>query len=83
MTTWHVEHEVLRDRPYLDLDLCRRIIAAPIRSEVQRDGRVRFWGEVVLAGEDRARIIRIVTLEGGETIHTAFIDRNFRRAGTP
>ena len=29
------------------------------------------------------RFERVVTLEDGETVHTAFIDRNFRRAGTP
>ena len=83
MTTWHFEHDVRPDRPYLDIATCRRVIAAPPRAEVQADGRIRFWGEVTLPGEDEPRIMRVVTLEDGETIHTAFIDRNFRRADAP
>ena len=79
MTTWHFDHDVLPDRTYLSVELCRRIIADPIRTEVQANGNVRFWGEVTLRGEDKPRIIRVVTLEDGETIQTAFIDRNFRR----
>ena len=83
MTTWHFEREVLPDRPYVDVLDCRRIIAAPLHTDVQADGRIRFWGEVMLPGEDEPRIMRVVTLADGETIHTAFIDRNFRRAGAP
>ena len=83
MTTWHFEHDVRPDRPYLDIDDCRRVIAAPLHSEVQADGRVRFWGEVTLPGESEPRIMRVVTLEDRETIHTAFIDRDFRRADAP
>jgi hypothetical protein len=43
------------------------------------DGRIRFWGEIELPGEDAPRILRVITLEDGETIHNAFIDRNFRK----
>ncbi len=71
------------DRPYVDEQDCRRIIAAPLHTEVQADGRIRFGGEVTLPGEDEPRIMRAVTLADGETIHTAFIDRSFRRAGAP
>ena len=83
MTTWHFEHDVRPDRPYLDIATCLRVIAAPLRAEVQADGRIRFWGAVTLPGEDEPRIMRVVTLEDGETIHTAFIDRNSRRADAP
>ena len=83
MTTWHFEHDVRPDRPYLDVEVCRGVIDAPLHTEVQADGRIRFWGEVTLPGESEPRIMRVVTLEDGETIHTAFIDRNFRRVGAP
>jgi hypothetical protein len=42
------------------------------------DGRIRFWGRVSQTGEARPRVLRVVTLEVGETIHNAFFDRNFR-----
>ena len=83
MTTWHFDHDVRPDRPYLDIEICRRIIAAPLRTDVQPDGRIRFRGEATLRGEEQPRIMRVVTLEDGITIHTAFIDRGFRRADMP
>jgi len=50
----------------------------PIRREMQEDGRIRFWGRIMLIGETRPRVLRVVTLQDGETIHNAFFDRNFR-----
>jgi hypothetical protein len=50
------------------------VVAAPIRRESQDDGRIRWWGRV--PGE--TKILRVVTLGDGETIHNAFFDRNFR-----
>ena len=83
MTTWHYEHDTRPKRGYLSEAMCRRIIAAPLRTEVQADGRIRFWGEVTLPDEAEPRILRVVTLPDGETIHTAFIDRGFRRTDAP
>lgn len=70
--------QVLRKRPYLSLDLCRSVVANPIRVEPQEDGRVRHWGMATLPNEREARILRVVTLADGVTIHNAFPDRNFR-----
>ncbi len=50
----------------------------PTRGRRKPDGRIRFWGQVSLAGETRPRILRVVTLADGETVHNAFFDRNFR-----
>jgi hypothetical protein len=33
----------------------------------------------VLPGETAARILRVVTLEDGVTIHNAFLDRGYRK----
>ena len=78
-TTRYFEEQVLRKRPYIERDGCAAVIAAPLRREVQEDGRIRFWGEVYLAGETAPRVLRVITLEDGETLHNAFLDRNFRR----
>lgn len=62
-----------------DPALCRQVLDNPIRREVQPNGRIRFWGEVTIPGLDGPRILRVVTLEDGETVHNAFLDRCFRR----
>jgi hypothetical protein len=74
-TTRYFENEVLRKRPYIKREWCDRIIRAPVRREVQADGRVRFWGFVP---ELANRALRVVTLEDGETIRNAFLDRDFK-----
>jgi hypothetical protein len=70
--------QVLRKRPYLTLEMCFAVLANPMRRNVQTDGRIRHWGRVVLQNEDKERILRVVTLDDGETLHNAFIDRNYR-----
>ena len=40
---------------------------------------MRVWGDVVVAGETEPRVLRVITLEDGETVHNAFLDHNFRR----
>jgi hypothetical protein len=74
-TTRYFQEQVLRKRPYIRVEWCDRIVKDPLAREAQTDGRIRHWGVVPeLAG----RILRVVTLEDGETIHNAFPDRNFR-----
>lgn len=77
-TTRYFDEQVTRKRPYVDVDLCRGVIASPLRSERQEDGRIRFWGRISLSGEATDRILRVVTREDGETIHNAFPDRSYR-----
>ncbi len=38
---------------------------------------MRLWGRVTLPGKEKQRILRIITLEDGVTLHNAFLDRNF------
>ena len=77
-TTRYFEEQVLRRRPYIQREWCEKVLAAPLRREVQGDGRIRFWGRIAVGGETRPRSLRVVTLEDGETVHNAFFDRNFR-----
>ena len=77
-TTRYFVEQVLRKRPYLTVEMCQDIVAVPLRIEVQEDGRIRHWGRVFLPSEPDARILRVVTLEDGETLHNAFLDRGYR-----
>ncbi len=74
-TTAYFREQVLRKRPYINIGWCERIVKEPLAREIQPDGRIRHWGIVRELG---GRILRVVTLEDGETIHNAFPDRNFR-----
>jgi hypothetical protein len=77
VTRYFVE-QVLRKRPYLSLEMCIAVVRDPIRLSVHEDGRIRHWGAVALPNEPETRILRVVTLADGATIHNAFPDRNFR-----
>jgi hypothetical protein len=74
-TTQYFREQVLRKRPYVQLEWCERILAQPLAKMVQADGRIRFWGAVSELG---GRVLRVVTLADGETVHNAFPDRDFR-----
>jgi hypothetical protein len=81
-TTRYFDDQVLRKRPYLTLAMCEAVLAAPLRRQAQDDDRIRHWGKVTLPNETSPRILRVVTLADGMTIHNAFIDRNFRPEAT-
>ena len=72
----------MRKRPYIQRAWVEQVLSAPLRREVQSDGRIRLWGRIRQSDEDRPRYLRAVTLEDGETIHNAFFDRNFREDQT-
>jgi hypothetical protein len=59
--------------------MCLAVIAAPLRRDVQADGRIRHWGTAIDGRDGKERILRVVTLDDGETIHNAFFDRDFRK----
>ncbi len=77
-TTRYFEEQVLRKRPYIKREWCEQIVASPLKRQEQPDGRVRFWGAVPELG---GRVLRVVTLEDGETLHNAFPDRAFSPPG--
>ena len=61
------------DRALLTDDVILAVLANPARVVLQPDGRVRYWGFALALG----RWLRVVTLEDGETVHNAFLDRSF------
>ena len=79
-TTRYFDEQVLRKRPYIQRQWCQDVLSAPLRRQIQQDGRIRHWGRISVPGEARPRYLRVVTLDDGETIHNAFFDRNFREA---
>ena len=77
-TRRYFEELVVRKRPYIDLAQCAEVLATPLRRIVQDDGRVRHWARVVDRRDGTIRVLRVITLNDGETIHNAFFDRDFR-----
>jgi len=73
-TTRYFQEQVLRKRPYLRQSWIETAILFPLHSELQPDGRVRYWAWI----SEVRRYLRVVTLEDGNTVHNAFFDRNFR-----
>ena len=57
--TNYFENKILRKRPYLSINMCRRVVENYTKKESQTDGRIRFWGKVEeLEGKD----LRVITL---------------------
>jgi formyltetrahydrofolate synthetase len=50
-------------------------IHEPLREEIQADGRIRRWARIP---DMENRVLRVILLEDGETVHNAFFDRNFK-----
>lgn len=62
------------DRAGIKLEWIPRVIERPLREEIQEDGRIRRWGQIQ---EAEHRVLRVVLLPDGETVHNAFFDRRF------
>ena len=65
--------ETVRFRPgraVIREEWIERAIQAPVREQVQADGRIRRW-----ALENRH--LRVILLADGETVHNAFVDRRY------
>jgi len=71
-TTEYFERKIL-DRG-IDRGWCERVVEFPVATEVQEDGRVRYWAYV----EEARHFIRVVT-EADGTLLNAFFDRTFER----
>ncbi|MGA8183966.1 MAG: hypothetical protein WB819_10020 [Terriglobia bacterium] len=63
------------DRKMILDEWIERAMASPIAEKVQHDGRIRRWAVIPEMGN---RVLRVVLLPDGETVHNAFFDRTFR-----
>lgn len=79
-TTRYFDEQVLRKRPYIRRGWCEQALTAPLERVTQLDRRIRCWIAVRLPGEDQDRYLRVVILPDGETVHNAFLDRDFAKA---
>jgi hypothetical protein len=71
-TTEYFERKI-RDRG-IERTWCERAVESPVATEVQEDGRVRYWAYV----DEAQHYIRVVTETDG-TLLNAFFDRTFQR----
>jgi len=62
------------DRAAIKDEWIAHVTRNPIREAVQADGRIRRWAPIAEAGN---RVLRVVLLDDGETVHNAFFDRRF------
>jgi hypothetical protein len=72
-TTEYFTASVLARRPYLKVEWIENALKSPLRTEVQRNGRIRHWMFV----PELQKYLRVVTESDGETVHNAFFDRRF------
>ena len=71
----HFLKDVRHKRPYLNDEIIENILQNPLKIEIQDNGWTKIWG----FSNNHDKFIRIVMLEDGITIHTAFFDRNFKK----
>ena len=65
------------DRASIKIEWIEDAIKNPAYTEVQSDGRIRKWKRI----EEEGKILRVILLPDGETIHNAFFDRTFKGEG--
>lgn len=74
--TRYFETVVQVKHPEVQMEWIERVLANPLKEQVQADGRFIFWRNI---DEMDGRVLRVITLEDRETVHNAFFDRNFYR----
>ena len=52
------------------MEWIERVMATPVKRFIQSDGRIVLWGNIA---EVEGRVLRVVLLEDGETVHNALV----------
>ncbi len=73
-TTAYFSELASQKHPEAQQEWIERVLANPVKQEVQSNNRISYWGNIA---EADGRVLRVITLEDGETVHNAFFDRNF------
>lgn len=73
-TAYFQAMRVRPDRAVIRDEWIERAVLAPLREHTQNDGRIRRWVRIPEAGD---RVLRVILLPDGETVHNAFFDRRF------
>ena len=61
------------DRRVVDPIMVRTVLNAPAHKEREPNRRVRFWGWIA----ELDQWLRVVTLDDGQNVHNAMLDRSF------
>lgn len=76
-TTQYFQHvRTRRDRATIRDEWIHHVLDHAEKTEVQSDGRIRKWARIAEVG----KVLRVVVLEDGETVHNAFFDRSFKES---
>jgi hypothetical protein len=59
------------------MEWIEQTVLNPIKETIQADGRIRRWAKIA---EMENRVLRVVLLSDGETVHNAFFDRTFKES---
>lgn len=73
-TTRYFESVVRVNHPEVQMEWIEQVLANPVKTEVQSNGRIKYLGNIPEYG---GRVLRVITESDGETVHNAFFDRNF------
>jgi hypothetical protein len=76
-TTPYFEHVRQRpDRATIRDEWICHVVDYAEKTEVQSDGRIRKWARIAETG----KVLRVVLLADGQTVHNAFFDRSFKES---
>ncbi len=74
-TTQYFQHVRQRpDRATIRDEWITFVLTHAQRTEIQSDGRLRKWAKIAETG----KVLRVILLADGETVHNAFFDRSFK-----
>jgi len=73
-TTTYFNEVASQKHPEAQQEWIERVLANPVKQEAQPNNRISYWGNIE---EAEGRVLRVITLNDGETVHNAFFDRNF------
>jgi hypothetical protein len=63
------------DRSIIKDEWIEYVINNPLKEEIQLDKRIKRWAKIEETG---GRVLRVILLDDGVTIHNAFFDRSFK-----
>ena len=73
-TTGYFDNFAAQKHPDIQREWIQSVLTNPVRTEKQFNNRISYWGNISAAEN---RVLRVITLEDGTTVHNAFFDRNF------
>jgi hypothetical protein len=71
-TQYFLHTRIRPDRAIIQEAWIRSVLERPEKTVVQSNGRFRLWAKIP---EMDNRVLRVIVLEDGATIHNAFFDR--------